>query len=138
MKNNDFLNILVFGHTLFGARQFKIKREALRIIIFILIFTQLSITFFLCDYIQVRNKSYLLNQLRETSQSQKSQIQFFSASVEDLEKKILRLEEFDRRIRIIANLEEGSKGNPFIGMGGYTSDITQWKLETLPSNKTDK
>ena len=116
--DKDYINILVFGHTTFGIRRLRIKKETFRIGAYLLVFLQLSITFFFCDYIQVRKKTLLLNQLHQESQIQKSHIQLFSTRVEELEKKLSRLKDIDRRVRTIANLERSYEITPFIGMGG--------------------
>jgi hypothetical protein len=126
--DKDYLNILVFGHTTFGIRRLRIKRERLRMATYLFVFLQLSLTFFFCDYIQVRKKTFLLNQLRQESQAQKSHIQLFSTRVEELEKNLSRLKDIDQRIRIIANLERGQETLPFIGMGGLPSSAAQEKL----------
>jgi hypothetical protein len=130
--NKDYFNILVFGHTTFGIRRLRVKKETLKILIYLLAFFQLSIMFFLCDYIQVKKKTFLLNRLRQESQVQRSQIQLFSAKIEELDKKLSKLKDFDRKIRIIANLEKGQESIPFIGMGGFSPSVTQEKLKEEP------
>jgi hypothetical protein len=125
--DKDTINILVFGHTPFGIRRLRIRKESLRMGAYLLIFLQLSITFFFCDYIQVRKRTFLLNQLRQESQMQKSHIQLFSTRIEELEKKLSRLKDTDQRIRIIANLEKGQETLPFIGMGGPSPSATLGK-----------
>jgi len=97
---------------------------------YLLVFFQFSITFFFCDYVQVRKKTFLLNQLRQQSQIQKSHIQLFSTKIEDLEKKLSRLKDIDQKIRIVANLERGPETLPFIGMGGSSFSVTRAKSVT--------
>ena len=129
--DKDYINILVFGHTTFGIRRLRIKKESLRMATYLLVFFQFSITFFFCDYVQVRKKTFLLNQLRQQSQIQKSHIQLFSTKIEDLEKKLSKLKGIDQKIRIIANLERGPETLPFIGMGGSSFSVTRAKSVTL-------
>jgi hypothetical protein len=131
--NKDYFNILVFGHTTFWTRRLRVKKETLKILIYLLAFFQLSIMFFLCDYIQVKKKTFLLNRLRQESQVQRSQIQLFSAKIEELNKKLSKLKDFDKRIRIIANLEKGQESIPFIGMGGFSPPVTLEKLKEEPN-----
>ena len=121
--DKDNINILIFGHSTFGIRRLRIRKERLRMAACLFVFLQLSLTFFFCDYIQVRKKTFFLNQLRQESQIQKSHIQLFTTRVEELEKDLSRLKDIDHRIRIIANLERGQDTLPFIGMGGssYTT-----------------
>ena len=117
----DFLNILVFGHTTFGIRHVKIRNETFKVLVYLLAFLQLSITFFLCDYVQVKKRQLDLDQLQQESQVLKIQIQFFSTKIKEVEKKLSRLKVIDQRIRTIANLERNQEIMPFIGMGGASS-----------------
>jgi hypothetical protein len=140
--DKDYINILVFGHTTFGIRRLRIKKEKLRLLTYLLLFFQFSVTFFFCDYVQVRKKTFLLNQLRQQSQTQKSHIQLFSTKIKDLEKKLSKLKDIDQKIRIIANLERGPDTLPFIGMGGSSFSVTRAKsvtpvksAETPPAEK---
>jgi len=129
--DKDYLNVLVFGQPTSGIRRLRIKKERFRMATYLLVFLQLSITFFFCDYIQVRKKTFLLNQLRQESQIQKSHIQLFSTRIAELEKKLSRLKDIDQRIRMIANLEKGQESLPFIGMGGLPSSAAQGKLREV-------
>jgi hypothetical protein len=126
--NKEYFNILILGHTTFGIRRLRIKRESFKIGVYLLAFLILSITFFFCDYIQIRKKTFLLNQLRQEAEVQNSHIQLFATKIEELEKKLTKLKGFDRRIRTIANLEGGEKTTSFIAMGGSPSSGIQEKL----------
>jgi hypothetical protein len=125
----EYYNVLILGHTTFGIRRLRIKKESFKVGAYLLAFLILSITFFFCDYIQVRKKTLLVNQLRQEAQIQKSHIQLFSSKIEDLEKRLTKLKGFDKRIRTIANLEGGGKTTSFIAMGGSPSSGFQDKLE---------
>jgi hypothetical protein len=128
----DYLNILVFGHTNFGIRCLRIQKETFKIFFCLLLFFHFSVIFFLCDYIQIKKKALLLNQLHQESQIQRSQIQLFSAKIEELEEKLVKLKHIDMRIRTIANLERGHEVIPFIGMGGPSPSVTHDKLKEEP------
>jgi len=127
----DFLNILVFGHTTFGIRHLKIRKEAFKVFVYLLAFFQLSVMFFLCDYVQVKKRQLDLNQLQQESRVQKVQIELFSGKIKEVEKKLSRLKVIDQRIRVIANLERNQEITPFIGMGGASSSGI---LEKVPKN----
>src|SRR3989304_4476745 len=98
MMDKEYYNILIMGHTTFGIRRLRIKKERLKIGVYLLVFLLLSVTFFFCDYIQVRKKTFLLNQLRQEAQIRNSHIQLFSTKIEELEKKLTKLKGFDKRI----------------------------------------
>lgn len=130
--DKDYFNILIVGHTTFGIRNLRIKKETFKILIFLLAFFQLAVTFCLCDYIQVKKKNSLLNQLRHESLVQKAHIQLFSTKVEELERHLVKLKDFDQKIRIIANLGRSHEETPFIGMGGPPSPVITRKLKEEP------
>ena len=130
MDTNHY-NILIFGHMNFRTRGISIRKETFKILSCLLIFFQLSFTFFLCDYIQLKKRSFMVNQLRRESLAQKSEIHFFSTKIEELEKKISRLRSLDKRIRVVANLEKGQEVIPFIGMGEPSPFTTNEELKTI-------
>ncbi len=127
--------ILIFGHHSSKSRHLRIPKKTVKIVAYLLGFAFLSVTFFFCDYIQVRKKAYELGQLRKESQVQKSHIHFFSSRIENLEKQLSKLKDLDKRIRIIANLEKGQEPNPFMGMGGPSPSDIRDKLSAQKDEK---
>ena len=138
MMEKEYFNILIMGHTTFGIRRLRIRKERLKIGVYLLAFLLLSVTFFFCDYVQVRKKTYLLNQLRQEAQIRNSHIQLFTAKVEELEKKLTKLKGFDKKIRTIANLEGGEKTTSFIAMGGSPSSRIHETLGDGENGKEEK
>ena len=128
-------NILIFGPKTSRTRHLKVRKKTFKVALYLLAFALLSTTFFLCDYIQVKKKVFELNRLRDETQTQKSQLHFFSSKIEDLEKQLSKLKDFDKKIRIIANLERGQETTSLMGMGGPSpSDIR----DRLRSGKNDQ
>lgn len=133
--DKEYVNILVFGHKTSKTRHLKIRRKTFKVVLYLFGFALLSTTFFFCDYIQVKKKVFELNRLRQETQAQKSQLHFFSSKIEDLEKQLSILKDFDKKIRIIANLERGEESTALMGMGGPSpSDIR----EKMKAEKDDK
>jgi len=130
--DKDYFNILIFGNTPSGIRRLRIQKDTFKILVYLLAFFQLAVTFLLCDYIQVRKKTFLLNQLHQESKIQGFQIQLFSAKIEELEKKLSRLKDIDHRIRMIANLEKSHEAILFIGMGGLSPSVAHGKSKEEP------
>jgi len=107
--------ILIFGQKTFKTLQ--IRRKTLRIGSFLLAFTLLFINLLLCDYIQLKKERLEIHRLRQEMNAQRSQIQFFSDGIENLERQVSKLNRLDRKIRMIANLqgiEERKEGGPEI------------------------
>lgn len=127
--DKEYYNILIFGHKTSKTRHLKIRKKTVKISFYLIGFALLSTTFFFCDYIQVKKKAFELGRLRQETQNQRSQIQFFSARIEDLEKQLSKLKEFDKKIRIIANLERGQETTASMGMGGPSPSDIRDKLK---------
>ncbi|MBM4277397.1 MAG: peptidase M23 [Deltaproteobacteria bacterium] len=127
--DKEFITILIFGHKTSKTRHLNIRKKTIKIGLYLSAFAILSVTFFFCDYIQVKKKAYEVARLREQTEAQRSQIHFFSSKIEELEKQVSRLKDFDKKIRIIANLERGQDPTPFMGMGGPSPSDLREKLK---------
>jgi len=127
--DKEYFNILIFGHETSKARHLKIHKKTSKIGFYLFALIFLSTTVFFCDYIQIKRKVYKLNRLRQETQAQKSQIRFFSDRIEDLEEQLSKLKDFDRKIRIIANLEKGQDTTPIMGIGGSSPSDIREKLK---------
>jgi murein DD-endopeptidase MepM/ murein hydrolase activator NlpD len=132
--DKEHYNILIFGHKTSKTRHLQIRKKTVKILFYLSGFALLSTTFFFCDYIQVKKKAFELGRLRQETQNQRFQIQFFSARIEDLEKQLSKLKEFDKKIRIIANLERGQETTPSMGMGGPSPSDIRDKLKNEKDN----
>lgn len=129
MSDKDSITILIFGHKTSKTRHLTLRRKSIKIGLYLIAFFLLSTIFFFCDYIQVKKRAYEVARLREQTEVQRSQIHFFSSKIEELEKQVSKLKDFDRRIRIIANLERGQEPSPFMGMGGPSPSDLREKLK---------
>jgi murein DD-endopeptidase MepM/ murein hydrolase activator NlpD len=128
--DKEYFNILVFGQKTAGSRHLRIHRKTFKIGFYLFIFFFLSTTFFFCDYVQLRKRAFELARLRQETQVQKSQIQFFSGKIEDLERQVSKLKDFDKKIRIIANLEKEQATPPMVGVGGPSSSDIRERLKS--------
>ncbi|MFB3886999.1 MAG: peptidoglycan DD-metalloendopeptidase family protein [Thermodesulfobacteriota bacterium] len=128
--DKEYFNILIFGQKTSKTRHFRIHRKTFKIVFYLLTFAFLSTTFFFCDYIQLRKKAFELAQLRQETETQKSQIRFFSGRIEDLEKQLSKLKDLDKKIRIIANLEKEQENISVAGIGGPSPSDIREKLKS--------
>jgi murein DD-endopeptidase MepM/ murein hydrolase activator NlpD len=133
--DKDYFNILIFGQKTSKTRHLRIHKKTFKVGLYLLAFGLLSTIFFFCDYIQIRKKTFELNQLRQETQEQRSKIHFFSSKIEDLEGQLSKLKDFDKKIRIIANLEKGQEATPFMGMGGPSPSDVREKLRVEKDEK---
>jgi len=126
--DKNYLNILIFGQKTSKTRNLRVHKKTFKVGLYLLAFCVLLTIFFFCDYIQVRKKSFELAQLRYETEEQRTKIHFYSSKIEDLEKQLARLKVFDKKIRIIANLEKGQETTSFVGMGGPSPSDVREKL----------
>jgi murein DD-endopeptidase MepM/ murein hydrolase activator NlpD len=128
--DKEYFSILVFGHKTSKTRHVRVHKKTFKVIFYLFIFAFLSTAFFFCDYIQLRKKAFELAQLRQVKETQESQIQVFSSRIEDLEKQLSKLKDFDKKIRIIANLEKEQETASLMGMGGPSPSDIREKLQS--------
>ncbi len=126
----EYINILLFGHHTSRTRQLRISKKSFKTLLYLLALTLLGATFFSSDYIQVKKKAFEVNRLHKEMKGQTSQIHLFLARIEDLEEQLSGLKDFDRKIRIIANLErKGQETSPVMGIGGPSPSDIREKLK---------
>jgi murein DD-endopeptidase MepM/ murein hydrolase activator NlpD len=73
------------------------------------------------DYVRMRVRTAELESLREETGEQREQLRTYSERMKKLGEGLSRLGEFDRKLRVIANLEPGSD-SPLAGIGGIEGD----------------
>jgi murein DD-endopeptidase MepM/ murein hydrolase activator NlpD len=126
----DYISIVFFGHHSSKTRQLKISKKSLKFLLYLSAFILLVGIFFLSDYLHVKKRAFDVYRLRQEMKGQTSQIHYFLAKVEELERQLSGLKDFDRRIRIIANLERREQGNdPIMGIGGPSPSDIREKLK---------
>lgn len=102
----EHFSIVVFGET--GYRTLTIREKTFRKSCYLLVFSFLALTLFLCDYVQIRRKTVEIDRLRQEMAARMSQLQLFSSGISHLENQFSRLSKLDRRIHEIANVYEKS------------------------------
>jgi murein DD-endopeptidase MepM/ murein hydrolase activator NlpD len=128
--DKEYFNIFIFGQKTSKAWHLRIHKKTFKIVFYLLTFAFIYTTFFFCDYIQFKKKGFELARLHRETETQKSQILFFSARIEDLEKELSKLKDFDKGIRIVANLEKGQEATPLMGLGGPSPSDIREKLKS--------
>jgi hypothetical protein len=129
IMEKEYFNILIFSQEISQTRHLRIRKEAIKIGSSLLAFALLSTLFLFFDYMQVKKKTFSLSQVRQEVDIQRFQIQLLATQIETLEEQLSKMKDFDRRIRIIANLERSQETIPFIGIGGISPPKTEGKLK---------
>jgi hypothetical protein len=132
--NRECFSVVVFDQSSSETRRFRIRNKTFYLLASLLF----SLMLFFCDYIHIKKQAFDLNRLRQEARVQTSQIQFFTGRIEELEQRLSKLMDFNKRIRVIANLERNQEMVSFTGMEGIPStDIREmWKPQHLAQNSS--
>lgn len=122
-----FYTVMILPDATSKIRKFHITQKNVKILGtvagFILV-VFIALTFLL---VHLGAKSVELKKLRLETREQKQQLQMFSTKVDNLERTMVRLKEFDQKLRVITDLERPASpgtqkaemmGNPMLGVGG--------------------
>lgn len=119
-----YLTLFVLTNDASRSRQLKIPFRLLKAagtagVLFILV-----LAFIVFDYARLKTNYFSLSTLKKENTVQRIELQTFAGKIKDLEAQLAKLNIFDRKIRIIANLSEPKKAGgseQIMGMGGDSS-----------------
>lgn len=96
---------------------------------------------FICfsyDYVKVKGKEAQLNGLKRLAAAQKEQIDLLAGKVGEFEKKMADLQQLDKKIRIMTNLEGGHDKDHALGIGGPIPEEGDSELQELTISNIGK
>lgn len=96
----------------------------------------LFVMYFSYDYIHIRRQQAELNRLKQLTAEQKAQIAGLVTKVEQFTEKMDVLKQFDKKIRIMANLVVGKKEKEqFLGIGGPVGEENRLRSQVDSDDK---
>ena len=117
---DDLTLMLVPGRT-GQIRRWTLRRRLIRTLEAAAIVAALLLVVGSVDYVRLRTQVSELNQLRTEAREQRQEISAYSERMRNLTDELARVGEFDRKLRVIADLEPGSAAT-LAGIGGLESD----------------
>lgn len=114
----------ILNHTGKTVKQLAVSRRHLRIASGFLVFFLLISAAILIDYLNLKitfNKQKVKNTIAKQSDeilNQRKQIQKFADEINSLKSSLVKLNTFEQKIRIIANIEKSSEEDSLFGVGG--------------------
>lgn len=114
--------IIVVSPKLAKIKKYRFSRFFPKFLAFSIFLILVGISYTLYDSIQLRSEVFELDMLRRQNSSQRSQIQWFAVQINDLKENLTRLNTFDRKLRIIANLQSPAPYNRLSGVGGSLAE----------------
>ncbi len=115
---NKYYTILAIPQGEGPTKELRISTTFLSFISIAIITALLSICYLSYNYVETRDKIKKLASLEQTNLLQENRLNFLMSKVGDFEKKMMDLAQFDKKIRIMTNLDNKHNGSPLLGVGG--------------------
>ena len=125
---DDKISFYILSYSGKTVKQLAITRRHLGIIVTCLIFFSVVTAGIFFDYFHLRitfNKKKIEHTIANQSNeiiSQRKQIQKFASEINTLKSNLVKLNNFEKKIRIIANIDNPSKEDSLFGVGGSIPD----------------
>jgi len=129
LKKKRFYTVFVVPQDPSRVRKLRLPLNLLRAIFIMLGISFAAFSFMIFDYTQVKLKTHELNSLKKENAVQKIQLQAFASKVSDLEFHMAKLKQFDKKLRIITNMEVPAGSSQVLGIGGPSFEEDTATLE---------
>lgn len=115
---NKYYTILAIPQGKGPTANLRVSTVLLLFIVFTVLTLLLSICYLSYNYIETAGKIKRLASLEQTTILQKNQLNFLVNKVSDFENKMMDLAQFDKKIRMMTNLDNRQSSSPLLGVGG--------------------
>ena len=123
------ISFVILGSSGAPAKQVCTSKAAIHLFGALLLGVFVAVGYIVYDYYHLRETTaqlqnrevYLTSQMEEIRQ-QRKQIQDFAAEINGLKAQLLALNNFEKKIRIIANIEKSNEAGNIFGVGGSIPD----------------
>ncbi len=117
MKKN-YYTFLIIPQKERSIRKFKLSGTFVKLVSFAALVFALSLAYFVWEHVNNVGKIEELNRLRQVNAVQREQIDVLAVKVGEFEQKLSNLRQFDKKLRIITNLDNKGKDSQLLGVGG--------------------
>lgn len=120
-----FYTLFVLTNDASKARQFRIPIKLFKAASALTVIFSIVLVYVFFDYARLKASDAELSAIQKENMSQKLELQGFAAKIKELEGHFAKLNLFDKKLRIIANIDDprptgGSPDAQLMGMGGNT------------------
>jgi murein DD-endopeptidase MepM/ murein hydrolase activator NlpD len=112
------LTILFLPRGLHKVRRISISRSVMFTFLLFILTIILSISWLTTDYIKIKNKIPELQYLRKENKFQKTHIITLSKKINHINHNMAKLQEFERKLRIMTNLRPSKQQDQLLAVGG--------------------
>lgn len=124
-----FFTVFIVPQDPSHVRKFKLPLKVWKIMLVIFGISFAGFSYMIFDYTNLKFKTHELNALRKENTEQKIQLQAFASKMTDLEFQMAKLKQFDKKLRIITNMEVPAGSSQVLGIGGPSFEEDTATLE---------
>jgi murein DD-endopeptidase MepM/ murein hydrolase activator NlpD len=137
------ISFVVLSNSGAPAKQMCASKASIRLVSVFILACLISVGYVVYDYFQLKQTMvhlqtravHLTNELGEI-QSQRQQIQEFASEINSLKGHLLTLNNFEKKIRIIANIEKTDDSNNIFGVGGSIPEDLDARLPLMEKHNS--
>ncbi len=100
------------------VRKINVPNRLISIFTFIIFLITLGFGWLITDYKRIKSQIPELNYLKKENRVQKIQLITLSKKINQINQKMVKLQEFDHKLRIMTNIEQSGQQDQVLGLGG--------------------
>jgi len=115
------------------VRKINVPNRVIFIFVSIVVLITVGIGWLITDYRKIKTQIPELDYLRKENRTQKTQLIALTQKIIQINQDMAKLQEFDRKLRVMTNLEPSAEHDQFLSLGGSNSDIpkSDYQLEKV-------
>lgn len=133
--SKNFYTLLILPKKHSSAKKVSLSSTLVKGVSVAMMIMILTLMYFAYDYIHIRRDQQELRRLRKQTVEQRKEIENLAAKVERFSQNLEELRQFDRKIRIMANLETRKDKEQLLGIGGPSGEEGRLKEKMKADDK---
>jgi murein DD-endopeptidase MepM/ murein hydrolase activator NlpD len=131
----NFYTLLILPKRHSSAKKMSLSSTLVKGVSIFVMGLVLVMMYFSYDYIHIRREQVELKRLKLQTADQRRQIEGLAAKVDEFAFRMEELKQFDKKIRIMANLETGRDKEQLLGIGGPMSGDNRLRSKLASDDK---
>lgn len=131
------VTLLIVPQNTSKVKQVKCSRALIGLISFFILFSLVGISFLAHDYFTLKRTLPSRRSLARDVANQRAQIQAYAEKIHALNTQMTALHDFEKKIRVIANIEAPADQEAVFGIGGATGDDSEDDVDSIASLTED-
>jgi murein DD-endopeptidase MepM/ murein hydrolase activator NlpD len=132
---NNFYTFLIIPKKKSSAKKFTLSSKLLKSVAFCIIIIILASMYTYYDYLNIKRDKLELDRLRTQTKEQMLQIEGLVEKVNNFSMKMEELNQLDKNIRVMANIEDSRYKGQILGRGGSINEETKIKSSFDTENR---